>query len=157
MTSDSRQMIVLSLQAAAALMLVLAAMIGCSSKHRTAEQQERADVQAYEAQIRKVVADPARADQLVALTSEFQQQAAESVATFRDYRAKVAALNSNYEATREQFEALLTQQDAHRDMWTKKVTALREQMAALTTDSEWEELKKARLRIFESDLQDLAS
>ena len=157
MTSNSRQALILSLRVAGALTLVMAALSGCSSKHPTAEQQERTDVQAYEAQIRKVVADPARADQLVALTNEFQQQAGESVAIFRDYRAKVAALNSDYEATREQFEALLGQQDAHRAAWTKKVTALRERMVALTTDSEWEELKKARLRIFEADLQDLAS
>jgi hypothetical protein len=69
----------------------------------------------------------------------------------------VAALNSNYDATREDYEALFSQQDAHREVWIKKVAALREQMAALTTDAEWEELKKARLRILEADLQDLAS
>lgn len=157
MTPVSRHAFVLSLRVAGTLILVLAALAGCSSKHPTAEQRERAEVQAYEAQIRKVVADPARADQLVALTNEFQQQAGKSVAIYRDYRAKVAALNSNYEATREQFQAVFSQQDAHRELWTKKVTALREQMAALTTDLEWEKLKKARLRIFEADLQDLAS
>jgi hypothetical protein len=43
----------------------MAAAAGCSSKPRpTPEQQTQADLQAYEAQIRKVVADPARADQL---------------------------------------------------------------------------------------------
>jgi hypothetical protein len=138
-------------------MLVLAALTACSTKHPTAEQREQAEVQAYEAQIRKVVADPERADHLVALTNEFQQQAEQSVAIFREYRAKMAALNSNYEATREQFQALLSEQDTHRELWAKKVTGLREQMAAVTTDLEWEKLKKARLRIFEADLQDLAS
>ena len=138
-------------------MLVLAGLTACSSKHLTTEQREQAEVQAYEAQIRKVVADPARADHLVALTNEFQHQAEKSVAIFREYRAKMAALNSNYEATREQFQALLSQQDAHRELWARKVTELREQMAASTTDSEWEKLKKARLRIFEADLHDLAS
>ena len=157
MTADSRQVVVSWLGAAGALMLVLAALTGCSSKHPTAEQQVRGEVQAYEAQIRNLVADPVRADQLVALTKEFQQEAAASVAIFRDYRAKMAALNSNYEATREQFEALLNEQNGHREVWTKKLTALREQMTALTTDSEWEELRKARLSIFEADLQDLAS
>jgi hypothetical protein len=157
MTTISRHAFALSVRVVGTLMLVLAALTACSSKHLTAEERERAEVQAYEAQIRKVVADPARADQLVALTNEFQQQAEKSVAAFRDYRAKVAALNSNYEATREQFQALLSQQDTHRELWTRKVTGLRQRMAALTTDLEWERLKKARLRIFEADLQDLAS
>src|SRR6185295_12062658 len=146
-----------SLQVAGTLMLVLTALTACSSKHLTAEQREQAEVQAYEAQIRKVVADPTRADRLVALTNEFQQQAEKNVAIFREYRAKVAALNSNYDATREQFQALLDQQDAHRELWARKVTGLREQMVALTSDLEWEKLKKARLRIFEAELQDVAS
>ncbi len=39
----------------------------------------------------------------------------------------------------------------------KKFVAIRQQMTALTTDAEWEELKKAHLRVLEADLQDLAS
>ena len=38
-----------------------------------------------------------------------------SVASVNDYRAKVAALHSNYEATREDFETLFREQDAVRD------------------------------------------
>ena len=159
MTSDSRHVAVASLWAVAALALALAlaAVAGCSSKHLTPEQQAQADVEAYEAQIRKVVADPARADQLVALTNEFQQQMRESAAILRDYRAKVAALNSNYEATREDFEVLFSQQDAHREALLREVAALREQIAAIMTDSEWEELKKANQRMLDADVQDLVS
>jgi len=140
-----------------ALVLGLAAIPGCSSKHLTPEQQAQADFQAYEAQIRKVVSDPARTDQLIALTNEYQQQMRESAAIVRDYRAKLMAFNANYDATQGDFEALFSLQDAHREAYLRKVAALREQMAALTTDAEWEELDKARRRTLDADLQDLVS
>lgn len=91
----------------------------------------------------------------MALTSQFQQLVAESISSIKSYRAKIAALDSNYDATRQDYEALLSQQDAIRESFVKRATALREQMAALTTDSEWEELKKARLRILDADLEEL--
>jgi septal ring factor EnvC (AmiA/AmiB activator) len=112
---------------------------------------------AYEAQIRNIIRDPARADQLVALTKEFQQVATDSIATIKSYRAKVAALNSNYDATREDYETLFNDQDARREAFIKKAVAIRQRMAVYTTDAEWEALKKARLRALDADLQELLS
>ena len=141
-----------------ALILALTAAAGCSSKHElTPEQQAQADVTAYEVEIRKIIPDPARADQLVALTKEFQQLADESIAAIKSYRAKVAALNSNYDATRQDYETLFSAQDASRETFIKKAGALRERMAVFTTDAEWEALKKARLRALDADLEELLS
>ena len=139
------------------LLLTLVAATGCSSKHVTPEQQAQADLSACDAQIRKVVADPERAEQLVALTDEFNKLGWQSIASVTEYRAKVAALNSNYDAKREDFEALISEQDAVREAFLKKALALREQMAALTTDAEWEQLRSARLRVLENVLQQLGS
>jgi len=139
-----------------ALALGLATTAGCSSKpDLTPEQQAQADVAAYEAQIRRTIPEPARADQLIALTNEFQRLATESIASVRGYRAKAAALNSNYDATRQDYEALFTQQDVAREAFIRKASALRERMVAFTSDSEWEELKKARLRALDADLEEL--
>ena len=55
------------------------------------------------------------------------------------------------------YEAVFSEQDAARDAFFKKATALRQRMAALTSDSEWEKLKKARLRGLEADLRELLS
>ena len=141
-----------------ALMLALSTAVGCSSKHElTPEQRAQADMTAYEADIRKIIPDPARADQLVALTKEFQQLANESIAAIKSYRAKVAALNANYDATRQDYETLFSAQDASREAFIKKAGAIRERMAVFTTDSEWEALKKARLRALDADLQELLS
>ena len=129
---------------------------GCSSKPAlTPEQQAQADLTEYEAELRKVISDPARADKLMALTNEFQKLMQDTVTHVSGYRAKAAALNSNYEATRADYESLFSEQDAARETFMQKATALREQMAALTTDAEWAQLKKARLRALDADLQEL--
>jgi len=160
MTSLSRRCAASSrwLVPALALALTLVAGVGCSSKPKptpTPEQQAQADVTEYEALIRKVVADSARADKLVALTNEFQTLVKQGVASIKDYRARVAALDSNYEAPRADYEALFSQQEAARDAFLKKATAIREQAASLTTDAEWEQLKKSRLRVLDTDLEEL--
>ena len=160
MTSRSRSFSASSLWLVPALGLALAlvAGVGCSSKPKPTpapEQQAQADATEYEALIRKVVADSARADKLVILTNELQTLVKQGVASARDYRAKVAALDANYEATRADYETLIDQQDTARETFLKKARALREQSASLTTDAEWEQLKKSRLRVLDTDLEEL--
>jgi uncharacterized coiled-coil DUF342 family protein len=144
--------------AALGMVFVLAIAGGCSSKPALSpEQQAQADLTAYEAELRKVITDPARADKLLALTNEFQKMLQDTVTHVTTYRAKAVALNSNYDATRADYDNLFNQQDAARETFMQKATALREQMAALTTDAEWAQLKKARLRALDADLQELLS
>jgi hypothetical protein len=141
---------------AATLVLAFAAAAGCSSKQQlTPQQQAQADLAEYEAQIRRIIPDPARADQLVALTNQFQQVAQESIASMNEYRAKVTALNSDYQATRADYEALFSRQDAAREAFLQKAGALRERMVVFTSDAEWEQLKTARLKALEADLLQL--
>ena len=141
---------------ALALALALVAGVGCSSKPTlTPEQQAQADVTEYQALIRKVVADSARADKLVSLTNELQTLVKQGVASAKDYRAKVAVLDSNHEATRADYQTLINQQNTARETFLKKAMALRERSASLTTDAEWEQLKKARLRVLDTDLEEL--
>ena len=142
------------------LALALVAGVGCSSKPKpkptpAPEQQAQADVTHYEALIRKVVADSALADKLVMLTNELQTLVKQGVARAKDYRAKMAALDSNHEASRADYETLINQQDTARETFLKKAMALRERSASLTTDAEWEQLKKARLRVLDTDLEEL--
>lgn len=160
MTAASGRLTLLTrgLHVVMALAAALIAASGCSSKPTvTPEQRAQADLAAYETQIRKVVQDPARANRLVTLADEFNKLASQSIARVNDYRARVAALNSNYEATREDYQALLREQNAVSQAFVQKALALREQMAALTTDAEWEELTKARLPVLETALQELLS
>jgi hypothetical protein len=145
---------------ALALVLSLVAGVGCSSKPKptlTPEQQAQADEAEVEAQIRMVIPDSTRADKLVSLTSEIQRLVQEGIADARNYRAKVAVLNSNYESPRVDYETAYNQQEAARDAFVTKALALRARAASLTTDAEWEQLKKVRLRMLDTILQELMS
>jgi hypothetical protein len=130
---------------------------GC--KHETPEAQAQArldaDVANYQDQIRKIVQDAVRADKLVSLVSDFESLARNAASVMRDQRAKLAALNANYDATRAEFAAMFRQQDAERQALLKKALELRQQMAALTTDSEWEQLKQAREKELAAILQEV--
>ncbi|HTO45020.1 MAG TPA: hypothetical protein VML56_13165 [Burkholderiales bacterium] len=144
------------LVAAAAIALMFAASAGCSSKQElTPQQRLQADLAEYEMQIRRIIPDPARADQLVALTNQFQELAETNIASVNEYRAKVSALNSDYEATRADYEALFNEQDATREGFFKKAGALRERMVVFTSDAEWEQLRALHLKVLEADLQQL--
>ncbi|HXX10724.1 MAG TPA: hypothetical protein VEK05_04335, partial [Burkholderiales bacterium] len=92
---------------------MFAAAAGCSSKQElTPQQRMQAELAEYEMEVRRIIPDPARADQLVALTNQFQELAQTSIGSINEYRAKLSALNSSYEATRADYEALFNEQDA---------------------------------------------
>jgi hypothetical protein len=160
MTSEPTSKTVSSAWSAIALAFALgvAAFPGCSSKPPlTPEQQVQADVAPLDAQIRKVVSDPARANQLIALSQEHQQLVRQNAVLVRAYRAKLVALNANYQATRADFEALFNQHEANREAMLGKVAALRERMAAVAKDAEWQDLNKINQRIWEIELLDAVS
>ena len=138
----------------AGAVLCVALMAGCAHKPApTAAERSQEDLSYYQGQVRKVVKDPQRADKLASLIGDFEKLVLARADGVKQYEAKLAALSSNYSATRADFEALAAQDDRDRNQFLKQCFALREQMASLTTDSEWEELKSARVRGLEEALK----
>ena len=134
--------------------LALVAMLGvfaaCASKPKpTLEQRAEAEMQAFKTQIRKTVTDPARADRLVAAVDECERIVRQAASMAQDYRTKVQALDADYSATRAEYAALFRQQGAQRAALIQQALALRGQITTLTTNSEWEQLKQARLSALE--------
>ena len=125
--------------------LCLSTACSSSKSKETPEQQAETGLTAYQAHIRDVVQDPVRADQLVQLSTEFQGVIEEAGRSLESYHAKVSLLNANYGATRTEFQALFDRQDQERAGLIERAIALRTRMAAITTDAEWAELKKARV------------
>lgn len=152
---------VASLYLAAILSLAcgLCISIACSSSKskETPDQLAETGLSAYQAHIHRVVKDPARADQLVELSTEFQRVIEEAGHSLDSYRAKVSVLNANYDATLAEFEALFDQRDKERAESIEKAIALRARMAAITTDAEWSELKKARVAEWQLQLAEAQS
>jgi septal ring factor EnvC (AmiA/AmiB activator) len=138
-----------------AMVLLLSISPGC--KHETPAQQAQADLSNYQKRVREVVKDPAKADQLIALTNRLQDHVRQARAALVEYRAELARLNANYDATRADFGALFRKADADREALMNNVIDIRVQMGALTTDQEWAELRKAGAKALNADLQDLAS
>jgi len=138
-----------------AIAMVLNVSVGC--KHETPPQQAQAESRDYEKRVREVVKDPAKADQLIALTEQLQDNVRQARGQFEGYRAELAGLNANYNATRTDFDALFKKEDAARDALMKNVIDVRTRMGALATDQEWAELRKYGAKVLNADLKDLAS
>jgi hypothetical protein len=143
-----------SLQLVFAIIAALAVLHGCAS-HKpkpTPEEQSQADLEYYQAQIRKVVKEREPAEQLAGLATQFQKLVLDRADIAKSYQAKIAKLNSTYSATRADYESLAADNERDRNLFLEQVIALRAQMASLTTDEEWEQLKGARMRGLESIL-----
>ena len=142
---------------ALALVAVFGALAACASKPKpTLEQRAEAEIQAYKVQIQKTVTDPARADRLVTAVDEWEQILRQAASMAQEYRAKVQALDADYGATRAEYAALFRQHDAQRAALIQQSLALRKKITSLTTDSEWQQLKQARLTSLQ-ELLDAAS
>jgi hypothetical protein len=140
--------------AALALIAALGVLAACASKPKpTAEQRAEAELQTFKANIGKIVTDPARSSQLTAGVDEVEQMVRRASSGERVYQAKLRALDANYEATRADYTALFREHDAQRSALIKEALALRAKFTSLTTDSEWEQLKQARLATLEAILE----
>jgi hypothetical protein len=144
----------LSLAALLSFVLALCTLTAChSSKSKeTPEQVAENGLAKYQEDIRRVVKDPARAKQLVELSSEFQDLVNEAAQSFKNSHARLMLLNANYDATLDEFHALFDQADKERAELFDKGVALRTRMSALTTESEWTELKKARVAEWQDEI-----
>jgi hypothetical protein len=138
---------VAALAVTVALAGALVAGGGCSGKRRGAAPDMKDSVADLRAAVRKTVADPQRAAAADRAIDDLE-------AAERDARASRAAeqrdlreLNANYDATREQFAAILKRHADARAGYRKRLAAARDQMIANTTDAEWAALAKPRAAV----------
>ena len=140
--------------AALALIAALGLVVACASKPPpTTEQRAEAEMQAFKAKIGKIVTDPARAVQLVAAVDEVEQMVRGISSGEHAYQAKLQALNTSYEATRAEYDELFREHDAQRTALIQEALSMRAKLTSLTTDSEWEQLKQARLATLQAVIE----
>lgn len=140
----------------AALALV-AALAACKHKPELTPSQVAAeDMTQFQAEIRKTVKDSARAEELVGMTNEFQQLVKSAAEEDSASIAAIQALNADFGATRTRYEAELTRARAVRRDNMRKLSDLRARMAGVVTNDEWEQLKKARVKVSDSELNALS-
>jgi len=139
------------------LLAGVASMIaGCTSTPRN-EVAAKA-VASYESKIREIVTDPARAATLTALVDQADAQRSAAEAEAEAFAADFQRLNADYDATEDQFTALMTKHRGQRRQFAEALLALRDKMVAGTTPQEWEALSKVREKsldtIFKAELPD---
>ncbi len=144
------------IQCAPAALGIALLVSACSKKPElTPSQAAQKDMTQFQAEIRKIVQDPARADSLVAMTNEFQTIVAGVAARDSAAMARIGVLTREYSSTRAQFDSMFSASAAERAKVVPELAALRSRMAAVATDAEWQQLKSARLKLSEAEVQAL--
>ena len=99
--------------------------------------------------VRATVADPERAERLVELLHDRDRLVAEHATLLVAYRKKIAALSADYDARREDFEALLAEFNRQRAVAQKETIELVVAMKAATTADEWKTIARFQLKRLE--------
>lgn len=122
----------------------------CGGKEAvTALEMEQSAFQDLDAEIQTIVTDPARAAEVQVLVEQFQQEFILLRKVIEDQRIESRALNANYDATREEFEAQIAASQENMQAARERVTGAHLAIIAATTAEEWSELHKATTKAME--------
>jgi len=141
-------------------LILLAAGSGCASKDKDKPSFTDIETQAFndlQAEIRIVIVNKEHADQVIAITDELKASFDELRVHLAERSGKLQTLNADYDAPKEDFITLFDniQKDIARN---QKITSkLHRQMKEVTTDKEWQALKKLRNSTMEAIINSIQS
>ncbi len=140
------------------LMLIATALTACGGKEAVApedvEQQAFDDMREV---IADVIADPARQAEVTALADDFQARLGEFRNAVADRRTVLRKLNSDYDATREQFIAYIEKYDAQIESTHKRLMDSHVALVRVTTAAEWDKLSKADTKMMKELINSIQS
>jgi hypothetical protein len=99
--------------------------------------------------VRATIEDPGRADRFIELLGHRDRLVAEHAGQLVAHRKRLAALTADYDARREDFEALLADFNRQRAAAQSETTDLVAAMKATTTAGEWKTISKFQLKRLE--------
>ena len=99
--------------------------------------------------MRATVADPGRAERLLELLRERDRLVEKHARLLIAHREKMAALSADYDARREDFEALLADFNLQRALAQKETIDLVAAMKAATSADEWRTISRFQLKRLE--------
>ena len=99
--------------------------------------------------VRATIADPGRAERFIELLRERDRLVAEHAGHLVAHRQRIAALTADYDARREDFEALLADFNRQRVVAQSETIDLVAAMKAATTAREWKAISKFQLKRLE--------
>ncbi|HZF18068.1 MAG TPA: hypothetical protein VE008_00020 [Burkholderiales bacterium] len=99
------------------------------------------------------IKDPARAKEVAGLVDELERNFAEALKLDRNHLDRLWALDADYDATQADFRKLFADFNADAVRRRDGFVELRNRLIAATTETEWNELAKTRVRVLESMVQ----
>lgn len=126
--------------------LVACLLLACASKQpkSTPAQTVQTTLTELRSALLADIADSARAQEAAGLMNQLAQQDREARETAAVRLQRVLVLDANYDSTEDDFKKLFAETNSERLQRQNRMLELWTQMAALTTDTEWDALKKAR-------------
>jgi hypothetical protein len=130
-------------------MLVFLGCVGlmiaaCGGKEAvSAMDLEQGAFQDLDTEVQAIVKDPVKAEEVQALIEQFHQEFIVLRKAVEIQRLESRALNANYDATMEDFAAVVAANQEHMRAARERVTGAHLAIIAATTPEEWSELHKA--------------
>jgi len=104
---------------------------------------EQGAFQDLDAEVQAIVKDPAKVIEIQALVEQFHQEFILLRKVVENRRLEARALNANYDATMENFAAVVAEGQENMRAARERVTDAHLAIIAATTPEEWRELHKA--------------
>jgi hypothetical protein len=115
-------------------------MLACASAPVTPEQKIHDQADAMRTAVTKSVTEPARRQELLGLVNELEQVLKEQNLDLTQLAHQLQALNADYDAPREHFDAALHEFDQRVAARFERVQTLHFAMVKKTSAGEWKEL-----------------
>jgi len=131
------------------LLLGMLMVSGC--KEKSAVDPElfiRTKTEEFQAQVRKVVKDPARAEQAVAVAGQMTEPLIKAYRQQLAIDQELRSLFASYESSKDDYQKLFAANEEARLASHQIVLALSARLGALTTEKEWKKLEGARGKAF---------
>jgi len=130
---------------------VLVVVLGCASGSKPIDPEAvQAKVAASEARYRELarstIADADRARTFVELLDERETLIAAQAEAVQEYAGAPKALNTDYDASRGDFERTILAYNSERRLTHSRFVDLMSRMKATTTEDEWKKLSKFELK-----------
>ena len=128
-----------------AVSIFLLALSGCAGNDKPSPADvETAAFEELRSELRSVIKDPARSEQALAIVDDLQLTFSALRDHLFDRRVKVAKINADYDASREDAIAILNEIQDEMASNQQQISMLHRQLAKVTTSREWSKLAKTK-------------
>jgi hypothetical protein len=126
---------------------------GCSTTPEVSPRDAaQTTFDALRTEVRSGISNEEKQTQLLVMIDELEQIALEAADEKASVMERIAALNADYDATPEQFDAILASFREHQKVRHCRITEVYEEARAVTTDDEWSVVGKMKKEALERAL-----